>query len=523
MSTKGVVYTKSWAVNLILDAVGYTPSADIGRKVLLEPSCGCGAFLTIAVERLCAWIAATPEATWQDLSNCILAVDIDENAVEQAKAKVMHVLCQAGCPDDTARALTRKWFRIGDFLTLDIPIQVDFVVGNPPYVRATDISAAKRTQYSKLLECFTNGTDLFVGFFDRALGLLKSGGVLGYICADRWLQNKYGTLLRRKVNSQFNLEVLIRMHGVKAFDDDVDAYPAVTIIRNTARAPTFKFVNCDAAFSSSDVEQVKAFILGADTRATGSCFEAVQLEKPTGDKLYPLADAQTVQFVMDAMKKYTQLEQCGISIGIGIATGCDAVFVTDDETVAEKSRLLPLYHMRNKGKSPWFLVNPWEDNGALVDLASYPRLRSYFESHEEALKKRFVAKKNPSAWYRTIDKVHSALVGRPLILLPDLGIAPIPVISNKYPHHGCYWVRSDVWDLDVLAGLLMSTIVRRFIDAFAVKMRGGTLRFQAQYLRYLHLPAYESMTDEMKNGLKSAFLNQDKSKADHFARMVFGI
>lgn len=43
----GVVYTKKWVVNLILDVAGYVPGTGISDKVIVEPSCGCGAFLTV--------------------------------------------------------------------------------------------------------------------------------------------------------------------------------------------------------------------------------------------------------------------------------------------------------------------------------------------------------------------------------------------------------------------------------------------------------------------------------------------
>ena len=48
----GEVFTRRWVVELILDLVGYTPDRDLGRQVLVEPSCGTGAFLVPVAERL---------------------------------------------------------------------------------------------------------------------------------------------------------------------------------------------------------------------------------------------------------------------------------------------------------------------------------------------------------------------------------------------------------------------------------------------------------------------------------------
>ena len=40
----GVVYTKKWVVDLILDVAGYVPGTGISDKVIIEPSCGCGPY-----------------------------------------------------------------------------------------------------------------------------------------------------------------------------------------------------------------------------------------------------------------------------------------------------------------------------------------------------------------------------------------------------------------------------------------------------------------------------------------------
>ena len=40
----GEVFTRRWIVDLILDLVGYVPDRDLSETVLVEPSCGAGAF-----------------------------------------------------------------------------------------------------------------------------------------------------------------------------------------------------------------------------------------------------------------------------------------------------------------------------------------------------------------------------------------------------------------------------------------------------------------------------------------------
>lgn len=45
----------------MLDMVGYRAEEEIGRRLIVEPSCGCGAFLLTIVERLCGWKARHPD------------------------------------------------------------------------------------------------------------------------------------------------------------------------------------------------------------------------------------------------------------------------------------------------------------------------------------------------------------------------------------------------------------------------------------------------------------------------------
>src|ERR1700683_899493 len=48
----GAVFTRRWVVELILDLVGYSPTADLAAQRAIEPACGAGAFLGPMVERL---------------------------------------------------------------------------------------------------------------------------------------------------------------------------------------------------------------------------------------------------------------------------------------------------------------------------------------------------------------------------------------------------------------------------------------------------------------------------------------
>jgi adenine-specific DNA-methyltransferase len=210
-------------------------------------------------------------------------------------------------------------------------------------------------------------------------------------------------------------------------------------------------------------------------------------------------------------------------VSIGVATGADKVFITDDPDLVEKDRLLPM--ALAKDMLTGYLVNPWGADGSLVDLDHYPRLRRYFEENEGVLRGRNVGKKNPSRWYRTIDKVHHDLTPKPKLLIPDIKNMAHPVLDEGtvYPHHNLYHVTSEVWDLKVLGGLLLSRIGQFFIECYAVRMQGGYLRFQAQYLRRIRVPGPSDLGSDHARTLSKAFDHRDVETATEAALEVYGI
>lgn len=520
----GVVYTKRWVVDMILDLVGYIPGTNITDKVIVEPSCGSGAFMIAITERLTNEFLSR-DLSWSYITKAVRAFDVDSVAVEITKKRIQRILCSKGCPNLIASKIVNTWVKCSDFI-LDNAPDCDFVVGNPPYVRAKEIDRQKRDLYCEKLPSVTSGCDLFVSFFDRGLDILREGGSLCFICADRWLQNAYGKKLRKRIGSSCNMNLLMRMHDVDAFNNQVSAYPAITLIKKKPPQGMLKFVNCSPAFEPMDVPKVMNWLHNSSGKLCSEHFEAFEISHPNGDSVYPLGSPELVNFVNEACNKLPTIEQAGVKIGIGIATGCDAVFLTEKEDLVEADRMLPLFYMRdhrkgNTDRKRW-LVNPWKEDGTLVDLDEYPKLKTYFEENRSILSKRYVAQSNQASWYRTIDKLLPDLLKRDLLLMPDMSNQPDPILSRGYyPHHNCYWLTSDIWEPCELGGLLMADTTRRFIDAFGVKMRGGTLRFQAQYLRYVHIPQYDQVSKRTLEGLRQAFNEKNREMATKFAEIAY--
>src|SRR5699024_4810787 len=199
-------------------------------------------------------------------------------------------------------------------------------------------------------------------------------------------------------------------------------------------------------------------------------------------------------------------------VGIGVATGADRAFIRPyEELDIEPDRKLPLVMTRDilNGTIEWRgfgVVNPFSHDGDLVDLQHYPRLKKYLEAHKDQIAKRYIARKTPANWYRTIDRISPDLSAKPKLLIPDIkGKAHVVYEDGQfYPHHNLYFITSEKWNLKALQAVLLSGIARLFVSIYSIRMRGGYLRFQAQYLRRIRVPYWHEVPDSIKNELTAA-------------------
>ncbi len=530
-STYGEVFTRRWVVESLLDLTGYLAIEDLSILTLLEPSCGSGAFLIPAIERLLVSRARTG-VPFAELGDCIRAYDLQNDHVEMARKLVVEALISDGCTQDDAEALATTWVIQGDFLLHEDVRLADVVIGNPPYIRLEDVPEDLAREYRSRWTTMTGRADIYVGFVERGLALLKPGGRLGFICADRWMRNQYGKSLRRLIGENYALQHVWTLHAVDAFEVDVSAYPAIVVLSHATQAGV-TIAETTSEFDATSAASLTKWASGRDDAQTGMGYSAHRLPSwVSGDAPWPTGSGPRIAAIERLIHTFPPLEDTstGTRISIGIATGADGIYITTDPDLVEANRLLPLTMTSDlvRDRAIWsghYLVNPWGVDGKLVPLSDYPKLEQYLQQNKARLLERNVAKNNPATWYRTIDAVRVGLAERPKLLLQDMKAAITPVLETggHYPHHNLYYVTSDTWDLEVLGGLLLSRVAQAFIEAYGVKMRGGTLRFQAQYLRQIRVPEQSNISSADRKALRTAFQKRDVNLADSVALRLYGM
>lgn len=514
----------------MLDLVGYEADQPLHDRRFLEPSFGSGDFLLPAIERLItAWESAgSPELVVGQLGDAIRAVELHRDTFDETRSAVHELLTSRGISDQAAGNLADRWLIQGDFLLTRLDGAFDFVVGNPPYVRQELIPAPLLAEYRSLYHTMYDRADLYIPFIERSLRLLTDDGSLGFICADRWMKNRYGGPLRQLVADHFHLKMYVDMVDTPAFHAEVTAYPAITVIAREKAGPT-RIAHRPPIAPDALAELAATLRM---PRLPKDCTHVRELAGVVaGAEPWLLESSDQTALVRRLEGAFPTIEDTGCKIGIGVATGADKAFIGNfDALDVEPDRKLPLVTTKDimAGEVNWRgegVLNPFADAGGLVDLDDYPRLRRYLNDRKEAIAGRHCAKKNPSRWYRTIDRIFPAIAKQPKLLIPDIkGEAHIVYEAGElYPHHNLYYVTSAEWDLRALQAVLLSSITRLFIATYSTKMRGGYLRFQAQYLRRIRVPYWADVPAELREELATAAKERDLVACNRAAFKLYGL
>ncbi len=503
---RGAIYTKREVVDFILDLVGYTTEYPLTGFRLLEPSFGQGDFLLPALDRLLAVASQTPGGmTLDTLGPAIRGVELHQTTFEATRHAVVANLDRHGMCQKDREKLVNTWFSQGDFLLEDFNHRFTHVVGNPPYVRQECIPDILMAEYRRRYLTIYDRADIYVPFIEHSLRLLDKDGKLGIICADRWMKNKYGRKLREFVSRHYRLRTYVDMVGTDAFRTEVSAYPAITVFERGKDQSTRVFARptIDANFLEKLATELRDPDISGKSRVRQISGVAI------GSAPWVLDSFDELALVRRLEREFPSLEDAGCKVGIGVATGADKAFIGDYDTLdVEICRKLPLVMTRDilDGHVSWRgkgIVNPFGEDGKLVDLDDYPKLKAYFDARRDQIICRHVAKKNPNNWYRTIDRISPALTYQEKLLIPDIKGNASVVYENGslYPHHNLYFITSSEWEIMALKAVLCSGIARLFVALYCTKMRGGYLRFQAQYLRKIRLPRWQDVSPNLRASL----------------------
>lgn len=459
---------------------------------LLEPAAGHGAFLLPLISRL---VKACRDQNRSDdsLRPVVRAYEVDPAVAATLRVRCQKELCRHGVKPAKAKDIARSWIRSGDFLEAKPRIRFTHIVGNPPYIRWDSIPEERRTAYRKRFTSFKQRADLYVAFIEQALRYLDIQGQLAFLCPGTWTRNTYGAVVRKVLTTEGHLRAIIDLSDVDSFEKRTDSYPHLFVFQKGVAGETELF------------SVVKKRRLSRSGKKVSRRFEA-----SSAPLLLSRADSLEATIVR-AREKFPRLDAADCFVRVGSATGCNEVFLGKSADLpVEPDRLLPFVNARSirDGRVGWSgtsIINVFDDEGRIITLAEFPRLRAYLEQHRKALKGRAKAQ-NSQIWWRSIDALHPTWYRSRKLLIVDISSTPVIGLDSAgyCAGSGVYQIKSSSWPLRELQVLLSAGILGLFVAGLSSGAANGFHRFQRAQIGAIPIPRWQTLNPSWRTSFQGA-------------------
>lgn len=199
------------------------------------------------------------------LLNCIYGVDKDYNAVEACKFGLLLKLLEDEdvnslssfhpiLPDLNQNIFFGNSLLSSENVTSDLieeinpfdfgEIKFDLIVGNPPYMKTEDIkkftpNEKKIYEKGNLYISAHKQYDKYFLFIERAIGLLKPNGYVGYIVPSKFMKVSAATKLRNLISSRKIVNTIVSLGAHQVFEDK-STYTCLLILQNKEQ-DTFRY------------------------------------------------------------------------------------------------------------------------------------------------------------------------------------------------------------------------------------------------------------------------------------------
>lgn len=438
---KGFVPTPPATVDLMVERLFQGRPPQPG-DTLLDPGCGTGPFIDGVIRWCRQRRIPLPHIT---------GVESDPRHLPVLHEKYGH--------------LPAVHIEHSDFLTDRRPVY-NFIVGNPPYVAITALSASEKEAYRSRYVTARGRFDLYLLFFEQALRNLAPDGRLVFITPEKYHYVESAAFLRGLL-AQFDVEEL-RFLREDTFGALV-TYPAITVVRNAPRSHT--------------------------------C--VIRRDGETLDVLLPIGHEPWLPAIQGAAPESTATTLADICwrISCGVATGADSVFVRPAESLDPALR--PYAHPTIAGRqltpdSPdlarrFVMLVPYAPDGRLLPLNELGAFRRYLTRDEvrTRLLARTCVRHKPWHAFHETPVLDEILL--PKIVCKDITETPhfwIDRSGQFIPRHSAYYIVPRNPDaIDIIAGHLNSRVVRSWLALNCQRASKGFLRLQSRVLQRIPLPA----------------------------------
>jgi type I restriction-modification system DNA methylase subunit len=231
VTINGAVYTPDYIKRFIIqESLKNISDSNYRHIAVADIACGTGAFLYTVAEKI-------KEKTNRSYSyifrNNLYGLDISSYSITRTKILLSLLAISSGEDEEefefnliVANALDFDWNKKYDNFN-----GFDIVLGNPPYVRAKNLSDETKALMANWEVTKSGNPDLYIPFFEIGLKYLKSNGILGYITVNTFKRSVNARNLREylKIN-RFDIKILD--FGSAQVFQNKSTYTCIVFIKN---------------------------------------------------------------------------------------------------------------------------------------------------------------------------------------------------------------------------------------------------------------------------------------------------
>lgn len=307
--TNGQYMTPDGIVSMILNSIGYI-NEHVLTKTIMEPSFGDGAFLINIVQRIISEgtkAGKTKVEIQQLIQTNLYGIEKDEALYKKAIERLNSLLTVYEIPEINWSAN----LHCGDTLLLFEAFEgkMDYVVGNPPYVRIHNIPEEYR-ETVKHFKFIDGMIDLYIVFYEIGILMLNEKGKLGYISPNSFMKNTSQRKFRNYLVDNKYISAIYDFKTSKIFPD-ADAYTCICILNKNMKRVDF----------SIDYKEYSMYSLVVENKFSYNYFKE-QLQ----DNSWNLSSEEDIKFLEKNKNLPIKINNMAI-VQNGIATNKDSAYV----------------------------------------------------------------------------------------------------------------------------------------------------------------------------------------------------
>lgn len=404
-NSTGVVYTPIEISNYMLENTILREDIINNPYIkIIDPACGCGNIIIPCYQHLkklynqnIEEINKKNKLSFKEdnisehiICNNLFGMDIDETSI---KILLIDMFSISGF-------VNKNNFKNEDYLFNKGEGKFDFIIGNPPYIGHKNVDK----EYTKVLrkkykEVLSDKGDISYCFIYKAINDVKANGKVTYITSRYFMEAKSGAGIRSTLSKKCGIYRITDFYGNRPFKG-IGIDPVILFYKNSKN----RIDNIEVIKPKLNNNYIKSKTEGAFFLLDSSK-ESFRLDSDNlSSEPWILKNEKELKIINKIINKSTVSLNELCDCYQGIITGCDKVFIVDDEAIKNEN-------LETDILKPWLKNSQVEKNNIknstkyiiytnnINDESKYINCLKHIEIQKERLLNRRECKRGIRKWY----------------------------------------------------------------------------------------------------------------------------